>query len=80
MSDAEKAAYRQGAVTMARMLGSHAMSVAGALEDAADDEDEDDGTCPECDVELVDGFGGKMCPKCRTPVPTSSTKQDGSID
>lgn len=59
----ERAAYRQGAANMARMLGSHAMAVGGMAEDDVGSDDRDE-TCPDCGVEYVDGFGGRLCPRC----------------
>lgn len=64
-SDAERRAWRAGATTALRLIGSQAHVLAGHLEDTqpADAEQADD-TCPECGAELIEGFGGNQCPSC----------------
>lgn len=65
LSESEREAWRSGAAAMARVLGSHAMTLAGGLEGPpAPDEDDEPEECPECGADLVEAFGGKRCMAC----------------
>jgi hypothetical protein len=62
-SDEQQRAWRAGAATVARILGQQGSIIADAY--APDDEGDDEGgTCPECDTDLVEAFGGGVCPDC----------------
>jgi hypothetical protein len=62
-SDEQKRAWRAGAATVARILSQQGSIIADAYapDDGGDDED---GTCPECGADLVEAFGGGVCPDC----------------
>lgn len=62
-SESERRAWRRGAVTALRLVGSQAMTLAGHLQTQSAP-DADDESCPECGGDLVEAFGGAHCPDC----------------
>lgn len=70
LSPAEQRAWRRGGAAMLHLMAGHAATLAGALdgggETNSDDADADDEreACPDCGGEVVDAFGGAVCPAC----------------
>lgn len=63
LTDAEQRAWLAGAATVADLARQQFAVIAETY--APDDEpDADDDSCPECDGELVDAFGGRVCTDC----------------
>ena len=64
-SSAEREAWRSGATTALHLLSSQARVLAGHLgKTNAQDGPDDDESCPTCGGELVESFGGAICPTC----------------
>lgn len=68
-AEAFRAGFRTCAQLNAQANQTYVRAAAAAMESdasvgAADGADADDDTCPDCGADLIEAFGGAVCPAC----------------
>lgn len=65
--DDQRAAWLEGAATVARLQAQQWAIVADRYAEEADDQDDEADACDDCGADLVDAMGGAICPNDACP-------------